>query len=196
MAVLCRPPLPKPQVLSSLVCSLFPFRELDCGTVTSLQSYDDRNVFFQGRPEYSYLQAFPKLRPENGFVAKILRQRCVSEGQRELEGQMMAAEFAVRQGCVCPQPIRSKRGHLLEEVTTKQLAPEENVAQGNGGSYYLSIVSFIPGVTMRNVKKTPQVLKEYGRALGKLNHALKVCVVTNVLFSPCQSPLAIGGSRA
>ena len=144
--------------------------------MTSLQSYDDSNVFFRGRPEDNYLQAFPKLHPDNGFVAKILRQRCISEGPKEVEGQMMAAEFAVRQGCVCPQPIRSKRGHLLEEVTTKQLVPEENVVQGNGGSYYLSVVSFIPGVTMHNVKKTPQVLKEYGRALGKLNHALKVCV--------------------
>ena len=87
----------------------------------------------------------------------------------------MAAEFAVQKGCNCPQPIRSRRGNILEEVNTTQLTPEETVAQGSSiGSYYLSIVSFIPGVTMNKVRKTPQVLKEYGRAIGKLNYALKV----------------------
>lgn len=178
MAVLCRPPLPKPRVLKSLVCSLFPFKEFDCGTVRSLESYDDRNILFKGRPESSYLQAFPKLIHENGFVGKILRRRLVSEGLQELEGQMMALEFAVQRGCVCPNPIRSRSGKLLEEVTAKQLAPEENgMQQDIGGSYYLGIISVIPGVTLRNVKKTPQVLREYGRALGKLNYTLKVCVV-------------------
>ena len=175
MVLHSKPPLPDSHVLSSLVCSLFPFRELDCRNVTRLQSYDDRNIFFKGRPENSCLQALSKLRSENGFVAKIFQRRSSSEGQQELEGQLMAAEFAVRKGCNCPQPIRSRRGNILEEVNTTQLAPEETVAQGRWiGSYYLSIVSFIPGVTMNKVRKTPQVLKEYGRAIGKLNYALKV----------------------
>lgn len=175
MVLHSKPPLPDSHVLSSLVCSLFPFRELDCRNVTRLQSYDDRNIFFKGRPENSCLQALSKLRSENGFVAKIFRRRSSSEGQQELEGQLMAAEFAVRKGCNCPQPIRSRRGNILEEVNTTQLTPEETVAQGSCiGSYYLSIVSFIPGVTMNKVRKTPQVLKEYGRAIGKLNYALKV----------------------
>ena len=178
MAVLCRPPLPKPHVLKSLACSLFPFKEFDCGSVKSLGSYDDRNIFFEGHLESGYLQAFPKLLPENGFVSKILRRRLVSEGLQELEGQMMAMEFAAQRGCVCPQPIRSRSGKVLEEVTFQQLALEQNSMQqgGSDGSYYFGIITFIPGVTLRNVKKTPQVLREYGRALGKLNFTLKVCV--------------------
>lgn len=182
-----RPPLPDPHVLSSLVCSLFPFKELDCGKVRSLHSYDDRNVFFAGRPEHSYLQS-STLRPENGFVAKILRRRYTSEGLHELEGQMKAAEFVVRKGCICPQPMRSRRGLLLEEVTTEQLAPEGNAARGSGaGSYYLSVVSFIPGVTLDKVKKTPQVLKEFGRAIGKVNYAMKVCAAKVLTALACQA---------
>ena len=178
MAVLRRPPLPKSHILKSLACSLFPFKEFDCGSVKSLESYDDRNTFFEGRLESGYLQAFPNLLPENAFVGKILHRRLVSGGLQELEGQMMATKFAVQRGCVCPQPIRSRSGKLFEEVTFQQLAPEHNSMQqgGSDGSYYFGIITFIPGVTLRNVKKTPQVLREYGRASGKLNFTLKVCV--------------------
>jgi Ser/Thr protein kinase RdoA (MazF antagonist) len=91
------------------------------------------------------------------FVLKISN---ATEGHEMVEMENAAMRHLTQHGISCPDVITAKSGETIETI------------HHNNQTYFMRLITFLPGVVLAKVDHTPELLAELGRFLAHLSHAL------------------------
>ena len=168
-----RPPELCPEVASALITRLFPFKHVSLDSFKELPSYDDRNMYFEGRVEES-----TELEP---FVLKLSNAHLYTPELVDGLSKMML--FVESRGFVCGAPIASRtRQHSLMATEQELLGGKRS----DGGKevetveYPVRVMRYIPGELMDKLDKcylTPQLSYDVGNYVGRMDQALQVYAI-------------------
>lgn len=92
------------------------------------------------------------------FVFKIANG---GEHRETLEAENRAMLHADRHGALCPRVIPASSGDFISKIPT-----------ADGGSHFIRLISFLPGVPMGSVQRhTSELLNSLGRCVGRIDRA-------------------------
>ena len=162
MAAHGRPPELTPEASSSLISRYFPFQSISLDTFKPLPSYDDRNVYFTGTLQQTGNGAGDAT--EESFVLKLYNRNMSTPAVQD--GLNILMLRLSERGIPCSRPIASRKGDCAVETEL-----------GDGLTYTIKILRFIPGVVMDKLEKkylTPELSYSVGKLIGKMDFALQV----------------------
>ena len=159
MAQLVPPQLCK-ETVTELVLRSFPFRGVDVSSVMELDSYDDRNYYFNGVLERCDHATSKE------YILKIWKS---SESYAHCEGRSLLLKYLRECGdnVPCPWPVRCKEGNYTVECS---LVAQSSVAN----SSLVTVQEYLPGTVMEEVDPPPYLLFELGKAVGNISRNLQV----------------------
>jgi len=115
------------------------------GSLETLPSYIDLN--------------FVLTTDERRFIVKFSHS---GASAAELEAQNGAMAHLADAGIRCSLVLRARSGEKIERIDVP-----------DGEIYFLRILTYVPGIFLSDVPdKTPAMLEEFGRLLGRMDHAL------------------------
>ena len=177
-----RPPDLTPRAVANLVCKLFPFKTVDESSVNQFDSYDDRNFYFCGNLDRETLE--DESCNSSEFVFKLsnplLASYEVTEGLNEIMCRIN------KKGFKCPWPLKGRRGNAIEKVPKSELVESQagEVVCREEQIFCARVVVFVPGELMDKVDikyLTPELLYNVGNYVGRMNAAMQVNCVVNVI---------------
>ena len=179
-----RPPSLTSAAVTKLVKECFCFQYVDEHSVKQLPSYDDRNFYFRGTvPPEAAANISPLSISSGEYVLKLnnplLTSYDVLKGMNDLLNHLHARGFVK-----CNQPLVSRLGVDLLKITKDELleyeshvAPSENIDKSGECTFFMRILTFIPGECLDKVDKhylTPRLLYDVGHCIGSVEAILQV----------------------
>jgi len=114
------------------------------------------------------LEQLPSERDQNFLVTTESGERYVlkiansTEDYAMLEAQNQAMDHVAKHEQLLPLIVRSQKGEKIETIRAM-----------DGGTHFVRLVTYLPGIPMGNVKRhTPELLFDLGQKLARLNQAL------------------------
>ena len=192
------PPLP-PKAVKRVVIDHFLINSVDVSTVRELDSYDDRNYYFQG----TLVAGNDRQVSSSEYVLKVLNWRD-SLSSRAVDGFSKMMLHLNDRGYRCPYPIPasvSEECSLYSVVLTeKQLDAYVSVDHAKHGSrregdvnidhiervFNVRVLGYVPGDPMGKMKTPPSesLLYSTGQYVGGMDLVLQVYVRQPFYFLP------------
>ena len=186
-----RPPPLTSQAVAALATTHFNFTTISESSVKSLHGYYDRNYYLQGRYQGGYQGG-----SHGQFVLKMFNP--LSTPYRSVEGIIKVMKHLSSRGFVCPDPVVSRTGRELIELSTSELLGEVSGDQTER-RYPVSILSYIPGEVFNQVEQeflSAELMTEVGEWMGRLDKELMVSalVVIQIVMLAHEVCFLRGGS--
>ena len=185
-----RPPSLSSAAVAKLVKEHFYFQHIDEQSVKQLPSYDDRNFYFRGIVAPELAANISSSMPSDGeYVLKLnnplLASYDVLKGINDLLNHLRVKGFTK-----CNQPLAGREGGDLLKITKDKLLeydshlePAENVDQSGKCTFFLRVLTFIPGECFDKIDKnclTPRLLYDVGHCIGSAEAILQVSCLSGM----------------
>ena len=150
----------------------------DASQVKEFVSYDDRNFYIKGTlPNHSNQCNGEPQTSEGEFVLKILNH-VDSENISFANAQNEVLLHLNANGFACPVPARALNGEYTmqckldspETCVSKEQTKEQEVSR----VYAVRLLTFVPGILLKDICCTSEILFSLGCYIGKMNKALQV----------------------
>ena len=175
-----RPPEVDSKTAEALIAKHFPFRRISVGSLRSLPSYYDRNIYFEGLQEKR--DGSSNLQEEEGFVLKVSSRGTTPEIIDGLNSQML---FLSGKGFPCCYPIASRGGEYTALASESELlgVAEGDVRQvdvlSRDVKYPVRVMKYIAGDIMDKLDErylSPELSYSVGKMAGGMDLLLQVCL--------------------
>ena len=195
-----QPPFIPPESLAVFLKKHFPLRSVDVGSIVQFDGYDDRNYYFSGELKKDASDAISG--NYSKFVIKFVNSRD-SKDIEVLKGLSKLTQFLHEKDFKCPYPIPSNDCSSSGLVVLRQsdLLPYTQPDCVNGGAnsdatittngavctnpqFCLRVTVYVEGELFGHGKQPPQLLRELGCYVGRINSEMMVSSARNQL---CQS---------
>ena len=150
----------------------------DASQVKEFVSYDDRNFYIKGTlPNHSnHCNGEPQT-SEGEFVLKILNH-VDSENISFANAQNEVLLHLNANGFACPVPARALNGEYTMQCkldSPETCASEEQTKEQEVSRVYaVRLLTFVPGILLKDICCTSEILFSLGCYIGKMNKALQV----------------------
>ena len=192
------PPLPQ-EAVKRVVIDHFPINSVDVSTIRELDSYDDRNYYFQG----TLATGNDRVVSSSEYVLKVLNWRD-SLSPRAVDGFSKMMLHLNDRGYRCPYPIpASVAGEcsiysvVLTEKQLDAYVSVDHTKHGNGREggvsiehtervFNVRVLGYVPGHPMGTMKTPPseRLLYSTGQYVGGMDLVLQVYVHQPFYFLP------------
>lgn len=182
-----RPPSLSSAAVAKLIKKHFYFHHVDEHSVKHLPSYDDRNYYFRGTvtTQPTATSVSSSMSSCGEYVLKLnnplIASYNVLRGINDLLNHLRANGFTK-----CNQPLANREGGDLLKITKDKLLEyeshlesKENVDKSGECTFFLRVLTFIPGECLDKVDKrwlTPRLLYDVGHCVGTAEAILQVAV--------------------
>ncbi|CAM1308419.1 Uncharacterised protein g4842 [Pycnogonum litorale] len=162
----------KPDVNKADVIDLLKrLYDFDAVCVTELVSYMDRNYYFKVSNEGDDIN-------HHGYVVKLLNKK--NSEIDCIDGLDKMSSYLNERIVSCPIPVPDNEGRLMSFHTFPVLkikgcfkhsdSVEKEARQCS--EFLVRVLNFIPGVTVREVERTPHIVYQCGELIAKMSNAL------------------------
>ena len=179
-----RPPSLDSATICSLLRHLYPFKDVDEGSVCQLPGYEDRNIYFKGKFEVS-ADSFdgtvtPKITTSATDISQyydefIFKVSHITNSYEVLQGVNEVMDHLKSKGFHCSYAIVNRSGEKITLLSENQLLRgDPNVRSGRGAQYPVRVLKYIPGEILHTVQPTPKLAYDIGELTGSIDKALLV----------------------
>ena len=175
---LIRPCVDKERAVK-LASSLYGLNVHEPSRVKEFVSYDDRNFYMKGAlPSFSNQGNAGLTTREGEYVLKILNH-VDSENISVVNAQNEVMLHLKEHGFACPIPVRSLSGEYtiqceLETSETKRRKEDFIEQEPPSRVYAVRLLTFVPGILLKHVCCSRDLLFSLGCYIAKMNKALQV----------------------
>ena len=180
MMIKTRPPSLDSVSVCSLLKHLYPFQDIDEGSVKQLPGYEDRNFYFKGCLEVEPIGALKKVAsaPDINtydYDEFIFKASHITNSCEVLEGINEVMDHIKRKGFHCSFAIMNHSGEKITLLSENQLVRgDPNMRTGRGTQYPVRVLKYVPGETLQTVQLTPKLAYDIGELAGSIDKALLV----------------------